>query len=724
MRYFILQSFLMIVFLAFAISCLSQGINKNYSVSWIGNSFSGLNKWVQQDILDIYVTNDGIVYSILFWDEAGGEITVYKDGDIIGIAEHTHGWGYNGGSSIAVNSKYLYFEQVVGNEGGGLVEPNTWPPKGYTWFGISRRFISDIKKPASFSSGKGGLKGDTLKSAFLLVHEVPDKINANITGLYATETHLFASCPYDNKIRVYNSDTMELMYSWDIEKPGRIFMDTKGNLWVIQKSEPAQVICFSPDGKRKDQKIVLPAEVKPGDICISKDDDLYITDTGINQQILIYTDILRSPKLKDTFGKKGGIYATRGKFSDLTFNNPVGVGVDGKGNIYVANSASSAIEAGGGGGSTVLESYSSEGKLNWRLFGLHFIDCADIDPNSPDEIDVYTKEEHFVMDYSKPIGKQWDYKGYTVDKFKYPEDPRLHIWSGGGQIKYIKGKKFLTVNTMHMESLLQVYRFDEDKDSEILIPSVLFMAGHQDRQGWPPNQPEKGEYIWRDANGNGRFDAGEFSTNEGKNSPHTWGIYIDDNGDLWQATVSDGIRKFPFQGFDNYGNPVWNFETMQLSDMPEPFTQIRRIQYDASDDVMYLGGWTLDNPYDNRNWKELGQVVIRYDNWSNSQRKIRYKLMTPWDTENGVVTMSMSIVGDYLFLGETFKGGNIHVYDKNTGEHILDMTTSDEIGRIGWVDIPYGYHARKRANGEYLIFVEDDWKAKVLMYRWEPLLDK
>jgi hypothetical protein len=52
------------------------------------------------------------------------------------------------------------------------------------------------------------------------------------------------------------------------------------------------------------------------------------------------------------------------------------------------------------------------------------------------------------------------------------------------------------------------------------------------------------------------------------------------------------------------------------------------------------------------------------------------------------------------------------------------MTTSSEIGRIGWVDIPYGYHARKRANGEYLIFVEDDWKSKVLMYRWDPEVKK
>jgi len=698
--------------------CLAQDINKDYTVSWIGNSFSGLTKWVQQDIEDIFVTEDGTVYAIIFWDEAGGEITVYKDGDVKGIAEHTHGWGYNGGSSIAVNKKYLYFGQVVGNEGGGLVEPNTWPPKGYNWFGVSRRLLSDIKKPAPFQDGKGGFKGDTLKGAFLLIHEVPDKVETSIAGLWANDDQLFVSCPYDNKIRVYNAESMEFIRSWNVDRPNRIWADSEGKIWVIQKSDannPAKILRFSPDGQLQSQNIVLPKEVEPTDLCIDDKDQLYLTDMGINQQIIIYSNIKKSPKLYKTFGVKGGVYSgIPGKFGDLRFKDPIGVGVDKLGNVYVAN------KFGTTGGSTVLESYTNKGKLNWRLFGLHFIDCADIDPDSPDEIDVYTREDHFKMDYNKPIGQQWSYVGYTVNRFKYPEDPRIHIWSGGGQIKKIKDKKFLVINTMHMESLLQVYRFGSGTDGEITIPSVLFMSRHQDRNGWPPNQPEKGEWIWRDKNGNGKFDPDEYVTNNGKDSPATWAIYIDDDGNLWQGTVTEGIRKFDFLGFDNHGNPIWDYKSMQTFPMPKPFTEIRRLIYDSKEDVMYIGGWTTDYPYNNHNWKELGKVIVRYDNWSNDKRSIRYQLLTPWNSDNTVVTMSMSLAGDYLFLGETYNGGNIHVYNKDNAEHILDMTTSQEIGRIGWVDIPYGYHARKRSNGEYLIFVEDDWKSKVLMYRWRP----
>jgi hypothetical protein len=55
--------------------------------------------------------------------------------------------------------------------------------------------------------------------------------------------------------------------------------------------------------------------------------------------------------------------------------------------------------------------------MQWRLLGLQFVDNADADPGT-DGVDVFTKQEHFVMDYSKSNGQEWSYKGYTVDKFR------------------------------------------------------------------------------------------------------------------------------------------------------------------------------------------------------------------------------------------------------------------------------------------------------------------
>src|SRR5689334_21585187 len=78
-----------------------------YSVSWLGNSFPGAEKWVQQDIHALCVAADGTVYTNAGWDEGGREVGIYKDGDVIGRAGHTHGRGFNGGEAIALNGRYV-----------------------------------------------------------------------------------------------------------------------------------------------------------------------------------------------------------------------------------------------------------------------------------------------------------------------------------------------------------------------------------------------------------------------------------------------------------------------------------------------------------------------------------------------------------------------------------------------------------------------------------------
>ena len=50
--------------------------------AWIGNSYGGGEKWVQHDILALAVTQDGTVFSSIFWDEAGGNWGEYRDGEL------------------------------------------------------------------------------------------------------------------------------------------------------------------------------------------------------------------------------------------------------------------------------------------------------------------------------------------------------------------------------------------------------------------------------------------------------------------------------------------------------------------------------------------------------------------------------------------------------------------------------------------------------------------
>ena len=49
------------------------------------------------------------------------------------------------------------------------------------------------------------------------------------------------------------------------------------------------------------------------------------------------------------------------------------------------------------------------------------------------------------------------------------------------------------------------------------------------------------------------------------------------------------------------------------------------------------------------------------------------------------------------------------------------MAPGPEVGsKSGWVDVPYGISAHLRADGEYVIFVEEDAFAKNILYRWKP----
>ena len=43
----------------------------DYTVSWVGNSYSGKDAWVLHDAEDIFVTPDGTVFTNTYWDEAG-----------------------------------------------------------------------------------------------------------------------------------------------------------------------------------------------------------------------------------------------------------------------------------------------------------------------------------------------------------------------------------------------------------------------------------------------------------------------------------------------------------------------------------------------------------------------------------------------------------------------------------------------------------------------------
>jgi len=58
------------------------------------------------------------------------------------------------------------------------------------------------------------------------------------------------------------------------------------------------------------------------------------------------------------------------------------------------------------------------------------------------------------------------------------------------------------------------------------------------------------------------------------------------------------------------------------------------------------------------------------------------------------------------------------VHKLGDGAYVGSLVPAKDLS--GWVDLPYGITASRRADGEYLVIVEEDAKAKNIVYRWKP----
>ena len=809
-----------------------------YVTSWIGNSYGGLNngkgQWVQQDIAAMCVTPDGTVYTNVPWEEAGGNCMMYKDGEMLGAAMHTHGWGFNGGKAVAVNDKYVYIALSGNNEGGGLNDPGTWPPKGKRWFGVSRRLRSDFTQGAPFDHGKGG-KGDTLPRSFQVVNEVPDANNidgsAAITGLWATNERLYVANPLENRIEIYDAETMRKSAEWPLPdefkgKMGAIAMSPDGDLWVLvqqpwDKPIDDRFLVFDKDGKLfvkktffgfgeiKHASIVVsvkgsmfPAlvDIQPSAFCFDSKGQLLVADSGTFQTILIFRKIRDTYIHVSSFSETGDSKSMIGMqynvklglcndllYSDLMFRNITAIACDAQDNVYIASDWAT------NGGGTILESYApvdepvithllqnpfpSYWKLNWRLYGLCFIDCATLDPD--DETIVYTKEERYKIDWSQEPGEEWSFLGSTADRLnaniktlRSPSDgedkevgnwslplfrdPRLNISdSGPVWVRNLNGMKFLFVGDMNA-ARLQVYEFDFDRSDEFayIQPLVLFSPTHyKNRDGneptdWMPAQPTKGEWIWTNR---WRHDFIDMEEPEEFSSQETEirgieGWWVDSKGDVWQTSLDKGLRRFRYQS-DHEKNrsvfrhsPPWNFENLDIYPHPKEFTQVKRIRYDAETDTLYLGGCaTVDGvEHKNQHWKPMGAVICRYDHFlqgdnpGQTDGKLRWRIVAPYVTgssgHESCEPMGFDIAGDYMFVPYTgasrvsgFKTGHVEVFRISDGGSVGWMEPDPAtVGEVGLQDIRECLSAHRRENGEYVVFLEDDYKAKVVMFRWMP----
>jgi hypothetical protein len=479
---------------------------------------------------------------------------------------------------------------------------------------------------------------------------------------------------------------------------------------------------YTATGQRIDENFTLPADTVAVDLAVDAQGRILIADNGPRQQVLSFTKSNGRYAESGTLGERGGIFSgVAGKPGPQRFNGLTGVGVDARGNVYVStNGIGPRYDPIGAGLGATLESYTPDGKQNWQVQGLLFVDGAWIDPSRPDS--VYTGNKRFELDLSKPAGQDWKYAGFLSNRFKYPDDPVFHTdqYPGLPIARKLKGRTFLYLTDMYADHL-KIYRFDPQHDGETAIPSG-FIAGRERAVAKVPNAPPGGDWIWRDTNGDGRFNSDEFTLNtSGTKLAGGWGWWVDTAGDIWRTRDTKGIYRFRFGGLDAKGNPVYSYSNLTQYPVPQPFTELHRAIYDPATDTMYVSGYTPDTPVDRGFWKEVGRVLVRYDKWSSGNPVQRYAITLPWQTQSKPIAtiIGLTVEGQYIFGVEPV--GAVHVWDKDSGKELGVIRPGAEVGSAsGWVDVPNGISAAQRSNGEYLVFVEEDARGKVMMYRWKP----
>jgi hypothetical protein len=491
--------------------------------------------------------------------------------------------------------------------------------------------------------------------------------------------------------------------------------DKAGHTWTIDIAyvEPKDhEYDFVPKGVWRDGRPVAFSGLnQPMALALANDGSLMVADsgTGPRQQVLFYniTDPDK-PRLVRAFGDEGGIGSgTPGVVTPTKFWGIRGIGMDAEGNLYVAQS-----EMG-----TVLRKFTPDGTLVWQLFGHMFVDLACADP-ATDGDDVWGIQEHYTMDYLRPPGQEATWVGYSLDRHKYPHDPRgLTFVKQQGehgltspQVVYLEGKRFLFVGGMFASNFINIFRYD----GEIAIPSGLILqwgdALYRTEQAWPPHKPA-GTSIWRDTNGDGDYQADEYAPNTDRVRPGPF--WVDQRGHLWMAY---GFFRYDFQGLDERGNPIYRGDKITVMELPHGMKDVARVWYDADRDILVAAEQGVDER-GRSDMRHIGKVFICQGYLAGNRSGVSFRPGA--GREAGCVAAA----GDYVFTGGWKERGRVWINRMFDGAEVGVLEPGPTIGGVentGWIDLLTGISACRRKDGEYLVFVEEDYKAKVILYRWRP----
>jgi hypothetical protein len=669
-----------------------------YRTLWLGNSLAGSERGIQQQVQSIAVeSQSGRIYLNAHGDEGDKFGGIYSaDGDQISRTENSK-LLRRSGYGIAVTPAFVFRTcQDQGKEKTG----------GYRRFFISKTDALGASVP--------------IPNPDALTHLRVVNTTDHPRGLAASaaKREVYVSNTPENEVLVFDCD-LKLLRKFPVTRPGAMALAKNGDLWIIERAGAGQeaALCrYTAAG------VKLAARgtglVMPEGIAVAPDGRVWVAESGPRSQFLIFGE---DGKPADMFGAEGGVWSPfadtkPGEVHPLKFNRPVGIGFEANGSFVTA--AGKLDDAAGAGDihTTELRKFSADGKLIWERHGLEPMDIGAPQPGTDGRV-IYTALHRYEFDGKAPAR----YAAFTMDLWRHPEDPRQLEKMTGAIVRLIDGQKIL-FTVANVGQAVAAFRFE--KDSEIAIPALLLHLGESKTHAAPQHAPPAGRWLWRDANGDGRMDAGEFFAID--DAEKTRDVFVDDVGGLWITTkaADGGFFYLPCAGLDAHGAPRYDWTKRQRFTPPPPFAEAGRIFYDVSSDTLYIGGFTAQQPRQGKEFKQFGNEVRGYTGWLKGPRTESLKLSLPYVPKGkggheAFSAQNLWVAGDFVFTGIS-ASAEVIAYDRHSGALKKVFVAGPEVGgRAGLLDLTYALNAMQRKDGSYLILVESNDQAKILAYEWD-----
>ena len=419
---------------------------------------------------------------------------------------------------------------------------------------------------------------------------------------------------------------------------------------------------------------VLPGIGSASAIAWDNQGRLIVCDNGPAEQILFF-NVAGSGKLVSKLGTYGGLYSgVAGAVAPNKLFALKGAGTDRLGNVYVCMSY--------GPGTAFVRAFSPKGTQIWNLFGTAFVDTFGFDPSSDGTV-VYGRTTKWTLNLnSEASGSEASLNAITIDPFKYPHDPRL------------KGSYSVSPRTVSGNHLL--YAMSPTGNGFLIFgqspgSNILHLVGQTPSGGW----------AWS----------------------------VTPSGDIWHGDAPNRtIALYRLQRFAN-GVPVYDWSNPQTWPWPDDFANITRAIYDNHTDSLYVFGYLQGQPKDS--WGVIGWTARRYDGWLSGKHTVIWTNTSLPSSPNALgygkplTAKDVALAGDYIFVDQVRAPGQqaspLDVLAASNGQYVGSFIPGPEVGRVGgWQDMVGCVNAIRRADGEYLILIEEDWRAKNLLYRWHP----